>query len=83
MEGLTFSKDFKIVRPQKPETELANEIYEWSGKQINYPRLMKTIKEQGLQAIRELYLETKKEGAGFKLFLWKLGRKENKTIWKN
>lgn len=70
---------YKIGAVNK-DAELAKEIYEWSGKKINYVRLLMRIKTAP-QAVRELYEETKKDGKGFQLFLWKLGRKENKTIW--
>ena len=41
------------------EAQLAADIYEWSGKKINYPLLLKFIKEKGYKATWEIWADVK------------------------
>jgi len=76
-----FLKKFKV----KPLTEndkaviIADEIYK--ATKLNFGRIRKLIKEQGIRAIMENWEETKKSGSKnlTALFLWKC--KQSKTIW--
>ena len=70
--------------PQRVFTEeqyIADCVYQYFGKKLAFPRIMKMIKEHGKIFIRETLEEIKKTECDDKLalFLWKV--KSNQVIW--
>jgi len=76
-------KELKIKKSRvfTREQELADQIYFYFGKKINFPLIIKSIKNKGYQAIFEAWQEVKKADCQdkIKLFMWKLG--QNKVIF--
>ncbi len=55
-------QSFKFKRKStasSKEAQLAADIYEWSGKNINYPLLLKNIKQKGYKATWEIWADVK------------------------
>ena len=80
MELSNYASKFKLKK-QSPAQTLATEVYEYFHKELSFGRIMKLIKENGDQCVREVFIETikanVKEPIG--LFLWSM--KKYKTIW--
>lgn len=57
------------------EQDLANQIYVWSKKRLNYPMLRSYLKKRGFQAIYDMWNEVKQSEDArdpVALFMWKL-----------
>lgn len=80
--GAYKNKFIAATRKQSKEQILADEIWTHFSKKIKFSMLMRLIKLQGVQAIRELFTESVKSNHPdhLALFLWKV--KNNKVIWK-
>lgn len=59
----SYLQKFKVQKRKLSRNQfLANEIYEWLGKEVSYPFIMKLIKERGWQFVYEVYHSCKKIG---------------------
>lgn len=77
MEKLEFK--FKKIEKTKIHSDaqfLADQIWEWSGKRLSFPLLMKMIKTKGRQFVFECWNEIRRENPKdkVKLFMWKIGQ---------
>ena len=59
MELSEYKQKFKIVKTNE-EKELATEIWNFFGKNISYPFLLKLINEKGKYFVRNTFIEIKK-----------------------
>lgn len=71
MEQIISNRVFKIDKKTTGKN-LADEIYETFKKQLEYPRIMRMIKLNGVQCMREILIEVRKAEHPNKiaLFLW-------------
>lgn len=72
-----FKKEKKITKDQY----LADEIWRYFEKRLQFPRIMIIIKKIGWQGVYEIFQEIKKSDAQnrLSLFIWKV--KNEKVIW--
>lgn len=56
------------------EKELCREIYEWAGKKLNFGMLVVMCRRNGIQCVRECWVEAQKSGGDdpVKIFMWSL-----------
>lgn len=81
-EVLTYKKEHfapikavskEVKGEQSEEKDLATEIYEWSGRKLNFGMIRNMIRTKGAQCMRELLSEVKHDECKepLKMFLWK------------
>lgn len=63
----------KKSRVHNPDQDLADQIYSWSGKKLNFAMLMKFIKLKGRQRIYDIYNDVRQSDCDdpVALFMWR------------
>jgi len=79
---LNYAAKFAIAKSRRTPTQLlADEIYDWAGKEVKYGRILGMIKLNGMQCVRECWIEAQKSKAKNSLALFLYLVRQNKTQW--
>ncbi len=60
MDKITYLKKFSIQPKINEKTVLADEIWRYFNKELEFPRIMRMITEKGVIFVRQTFLELKK-----------------------